>query len=343
MPTFTYPTNRELQAIGPVKVARLTQNRVGFQILPMRNVPFGAVQWKQADNYFGLQQLRGLDGAPTHVKRVGERTYIYEPGVYGEFMHITETELTMRAGSNMDPNAVIDVTDLVAGLQDQLSVRELDRIELIIWTLIMTGTFSVLLPSGEIGFTATFTLSTHAGSDWSTAASSTPLKDFRDARIANVGLGANFGAAATAYANSTTIARMLGNTNTADLGGRRVEGGNTVQNLGQANAILVGNDAPRIVEYDEGYYNDSNVFARFIPDDKVAIIGQRPGGQRVGEYVLTRNANNPGYAPGRYEYVNDKTGNGGGIRQTPPNIEVHAGHNGGPVLYYPGSILIMSV
>jgi hypothetical protein len=83
--SFLYPTNREIQTIGPAKVARLAENRVGFEIMPMRNVNAGTVEWVQADNYFGLQQLRGLDGAPPHVKRVGEKTYVYEPGVYGEF------------------------------------------------------------------------------------------------------------------------------------------------------------------------------------------------------------------------------------------------------------------
>jgi hypothetical protein len=77
-----------------------------------------------------------------------------------------------------------------------------------------------------------------------------------------------------------------------------VEGGNTIQSINQANAITAGQDAPRIVEYDEGYYNDSNVFTRYIPDNKVVVIGQRPGGQRIGEYVKTRNANNPGHGAG---------------------------------------------
>ena len=342
MPTFTYPTNKEMRSIGPAKVARLTAERVGFQILPLRQVNAAAVQWTQKDNFFGLQQLRGLDGAPVHVKRVGEKKYLYEPGVYGEFIHLTETELTLRAGSASD--SAVDVTDLIMDLQDQLVVRELDRIEYMIWTLITTGTFSVLLPSGEIGFTATFTLSTHSGSDWSTASTATPLKDFRDARIANPGLGANFGAGAQAYANSTTIARMLNNTNAADLGGKLVGNGKNITSLSDANDFLVANDTPRITEYDEGYYNDSNVFTRFIPDDKVVIIGRRPGGQSIGDYVMTRNANNPGYAPGRYEFVVDRTGNApGGQRQVPPNIEIHAGHNGGPRLEYPGSILLMSV
>lgn len=344
MPTYLYPTNREIQTIGPAKVERLTTDRVGFDIMPMRNVNAGTVEWVQRDNYFGLQQLRGLDGAPSHVKRVGEKTYVYEPGVYGEFQTITETELVRRAGSVADPNVAVDVADLVTRMQDHLMGRELDRIEQIIWTLLTTGTFSVLLPSGATGFTATFALATFTASPtWATIATATPLKDFRTMRIANAGMGANFGAGATAYMNSTTAANLLANTNTADLGGRRVEGGNTVQNLSQFNRIVASNDTPQVVEYDEGYYNDSNAFTRFIPNNTVVVVGRRPAGQRIGEYVKTRNANNAGMAPGTYEFVVDRTGNSNGIQQVPPNITYHRGHNGGPVVYFPGSIVVMTV
>jgi hypothetical protein len=343
MPTFTYPTTRELQAIGPAKVARLTQDRVGFQIMPKRPVNAGAIQWTQQDNYFGLQQLRGLDGAPTHVKRVGAKSFVYEPGIYGEFQHITETELTMRAGSVMS-DAPVDVGDLVLASQDQLMGRELDRQELVIWTMLTTGVISVLLPSGEIGFTATFPLATYDASDWATETTATPLADFRAMRIANVGKGANFGAGARGYANSTTLANMLNNTNAADLGGKRLANDQTVQSVSQANAILAASDAPTLVEYDEGYYNDSNVFTRYIPDNYVVVIGQRPGGAKIGEYIMTRNAQNPGFAPGSYEFVVDKTGNApDGQRQVPANITIHRGHNGGIVIYFPGSIVIMNV
>jgi hypothetical protein len=67
----------------------------------------------------------------------------------------------------------------VLAAQDQLMGRELDRIEQIIWTLLTTGTFSVLLPSGGTGFTATFSLATYDATTWATVATATPLKDFR--------------------------------------------------------------------------------------------------------------------------------------------------------------------
>ena len=53
---------------------------------------------------------------------------------------------------------------------------------------------------------------------------------------------------------------------------------------------------------------------------------------------MTRNANNADMAPGPYVKVVDN-----GELAVPRNIQVHAGHNGGPVLKYFGSVVIMNV
>jgi hypothetical protein len=53
---------------------------------------------------------------------------------------------------------------------------------------------------------------------------------------------------------------------------------------------------------------------------------------------MTRNANNPGMAPGRYQKIIDR-----GENEVPRKIEVHRGHNGGPVIYFPGSIVAMTI
>jgi hypothetical protein len=140
MPTFNYPTNYELSQIEPDLTARAAAGRLGLDIMPVRNVNAGEVRWSQQDNFYGLQALRGLDGAPTRVQRVGTKTYTYEPGVFGEFIDITETELTRRAG--YAPNGTpIDIADLVVDADQQLINREFDRIEATIWALLTTGTF----------------------------------------------------------------------------------------------------------------------------------------------------------------------------------------------------------
>jgi hypothetical protein len=52
---------------------------------------------------------------------------------------------------------------------------------------------------------------------------------------------------------------------------------------------------------------------------------------------MTRNANNPGAAPGAYQKVVDNTDD------VPRTVIVHDGHNGGPVVYYPSAICVMTV
>jgi hypothetical protein len=334
-----YPTNREIQVIAAEKVARLSANRVGFNVMPIRSVNAHFIDWQQRDNFNGLQQLRGLDGQPAAVRRVGSKRYIYEPGVFGEFLTVTEQELTARAGSIMgDPP--IDITDLVLEFQNQLLERELDQAESIIWNLLANGTFTVSALSG-IQFNGTFDLQTHtAAVDWS-ANTAKPIDDFRAAGLKGAGKGVNFGASATAYMNKVTANEMLQHfTNDSSI---LVNAGSTVINLADVNRILAGNDLPTIQIYDEGYYNDSNVFTRYIPTGVVIIVGARADGSTVGEYRMTRNANNPGMTPGAYTYIKDYASGINAPKETPPRLEVHRGHNGGPVVYFPSAIIRMNV
>lgn len=344
--TFTYPQNYDIREIGAIKVARMAAARLGFKILPMKNHDAAVVEWTQKDNYFGLQQLRGYDGAPQHVANVGMNRFSYNPGVYGEYGVLDELELTKRA-KYANPTAGIpaDITDLVMGWQKYLIQRELDRMESIIWTLLTTGTFSVSSPGGQIVFTDTFTLQTASAIvSWGTYATAVPLQDFRALQLLGAGLGVNLGNSARAYMNAYTKNRLLNNSNSADLGGKRKNVGSTINSLPDVNSILVDNDVPQVEVYNEAYYNDSNVLTYYIPNNIVVVVGSRVDGEPVGEYALTRNANNPGYAPGSYDYVEDHSGNApDGSRYIPANIKVHRGNNGGPLLWFPSAIVVLTV
>lgn len=342
MPTFTYPLNSDLIKVLPEKAARLVQNRLGFQLMPVRNVNAALVQWEQKDNYIGLQQLRGLDGAPQHVSRVGSKLFSANPGVYGEFATITETELTTRAGSYTGGDA-IDVGDLVADAQDMLLVRERDRIEQVIFALLTTGTYSVLSANGVVA-TDIFSLQTASRAvAWATVATATPLVDLRAVQLKGRGYGVNFGRQAMAIMNRSTANNFLGNTNASDLGGKRYQGGSTINNVEGINQILMGEDLPIITIYDEGYYDATNTWQLFVPNNVVVVVGKRQDSDPIGEYVMTRNANNPGLTPGRYQYIVDRINATNAEKRTPPNIEVHEGHSGGPTIYHPNSIVVLTV
>lgn len=341
MANIVYPTSAELMEIAQDKLPRLTAQRAGFDIMPMTDQDSAVLFWDQLDNFTGLQAARGLNGQPPAITKTGAKRWMVQPGVYGEFELIDETELTMRRqiGTFASP---VNATDLVLLAQDKLLQRRLDRIEKIIWDLLTTGTFSVSGPGPNgavVLHTDTFTTQTFSASvDWSTAATATPLADFRSVRLKHRGHSVDFGAGAKAYANQVTINQMLSNTNSADLYGRRVTGLATANNLQSVNQLYTQDNLPTVVEYDEGYLDDTGTFQPFIPDGTVVLVGQRPAGQKVGEYRMTRNVNNPGFAPGPYMKVIDH-----GEDQVPMSLEVHDGHNGGPALYFGTAIVIMTV
>jgi len=334
--SVTFPTNAELRRIGSEVAPRMQATRVGFQIAPERNVNSFLIEWEQEDNSGGLQQLRGAGGAPPRIKQVGYKRFMYEPGVYGEQSIIGEEYLLKGAGS-ITGDVNVDVTSEVLTRQRQLITRELDRKEHLIWTMLIQGTITVYGQGNQIQWSDTFPVQTFSCNDWDNLGAATPLLDFRLVRERGIGKGVSFGSNATAYMNSVTARKLLSNQNIADLGGKRIGGGNTLITLADLQQLFLADDLPRIQIYDDGYLNDAVTFTKFIPDDVVLVVGKRADGENVAEYHVARNILNPGMAPGSYEFVKQH------LDEVPPNIEVHRGHNGGPVILYPSAVVVMSV
>lgn len=335
MSVFTFPTAFELRTIEQQKLPTLTMTDPIFRHMPIRNVDSFVVQWEQKDNYMGLQNLRGLDGNPARVNAIGSKKFVMTPGVYGEFALITEEELTLRRQFG-SINAPIDLSELIMEKQDHLLQRRIDRIRKIGWD-VAQGTFSVSGPNGLVHADAFPVTKYAAGTPWGTPGSSTPLADFRNVRLFEEGRSVSLGGNATGYMNLRTFNKLVTNTNANDLAGRRVTGLLSPLNKEEINKILLGEDLPQIVVHNDGYYDDNGVYTPFIPNDKVLVFGYRPSATAM-EYQMVRNATNPGMSPGPYTKVIDH-----GERQVPRKIEVHDGHNGGPTLYFPGDMVIMSV
>lgn len=337
---YTYPTREELTVIEPEMMAQLTLSDPIFALFPIVNRDSHVIQWEQRDNYLGLQKVRGLDGQPGRVAAVGGKKYTMEPGVYGEEALIPESELTTRRPWGMSAGSV-SIEDLVLDRNNQLRHREVNRIRYIIWSLLTTGTFAVSADHGAVLHTDRFDLQTYTRAvDWDTAASATPLADFRGVQALAAGHGVNLGGAATAWMNRVTFNKLCTNTNAADVAGKRITGLAQPIGLEETNRVLLAEDLPQIRVYDEGYYNDAGTFTNYITTDVVVITGKRDNGDPLGEYRMTRNANNPDLGPGSYAQVVDSLQTGNPV---PRRISVHRGHNGGPVIYYPSGVVVMSV
>jgi hypothetical protein len=337
---FIYPTSSELREIEQDLLPVLVQNDPIFDAFPITAVNENLLTWIAYDRFTGLQAVRGLNGEASRVKQIGAKRWVMEPGVYGEFEPIDEMELTTRRPIG-EWSGTVDITDLVRHRQDQLLTREIDRIRTVIWTLLSYGMFSVITEAGTIVHTDRYRMQTAANTvPWHTSATATPLNDFRQVKLLARGHSVAFDVGAIAYMNQTTFNLMVTNTNQNDLAGRRVSALLSPLNMDEINKILLGENLPQIKIMDDGYVDDAGIFHLFIPTGVTVLVGRRTNGARLGEYRMTRNANNPNMEPGSYVKVIDSETTG---HPVPRNIEVHRGHNGGPVMFYPNAVVVMTV
>jgi hypothetical protein len=337
---LVFPSSQRLRVIEQELIPVLTADDPIFDIFPVQEEDDDLLRWEQLDNYGGLQQLRGINGMPPRIARVGQRSYVATPGYYGEFGHIDEREITKRRkiGTMGDP---IDITEPVLQVQEQLLLRRLNRIRQISWLLAMTGTFAVSNAQGVLMHTDAYTMQTYTALvPWATVATARPLADLRLAKLLGRGRSVIFDARSRLYINAVTANNLMMNQNANDLFGRRIEGGNTANSLANINAIFLANDLPQVAVYDEGYLDDSGTFQLFIPNATGLLVGRRTTGAALGAYRMTRNANNPDAGPGPYTRVIDNIQT---TREVPRQINVHDGHNGGPVLFYPSALVRMSL
>lgn len=341
--TYAYPTAAGFRELERELLPDLMSNSPAFKHFPIRERPTSKVLFRQKDNYTGMQQIRGINGEPPRVVPLGENWFEAVSGVYGEYQPIDEKSLTERTDVVMGAIGLpMPTQDMVDEAQEQLLVRRLTRIEWLVWQVMVYGFFQVRDIKGAVVHTDAYTqLQYTASTAWSTAATSTPLADFRAVQLLGRGTSANFGAGATAYVNRVQANRMQANTNAADLGGKKGNGGGTITGLNGWNTILEGEGVPRVEVYDGGYLDETTgAYTLYIPDGVAIVVGTRPGNVTPGEYQMTINANNPNRAPGPYTTVADSAD---GPHPIPREIHVHDGHSGGPALSYPGMIIKMNI
>src|ERR1051326_1354458 len=340
MLAYVIPTTATLEAIEQDLRPQLEAQRAVFEILPTRSEDAFYVEWEQRDNYTGLQHLRGLDGPPTRVANVGAKRFLYEPGVYGEFMFLNERDLTVPERMLGSWTTTMDLSAKIAQKHEQLLQRELNRIESVCWTLLSTGTFTV--QEGAIIHRDTYDIQTYDGTTWSDLTNATPLADLRAAKLLARGPSVVFGPGSVLWVKQTTPNNLLANRNPNDLGGQisvQITGLQPLtKNLTTVNQFLAGQDLPQIRVYDNFYLDDAGNVQLYIPNGKAILIGQRPGASTLGEYRFVRNANNPNMEPRPYAKVIDH-----GEDKVPRTIAVSRGHNGGPLIYWGSAVVAVDV
>ena len=332
------PTTLELQ--GAVKLRKLMQlylpramdSRELLKLFPLVKVDETELIYERRQVETGLQAARGLGGPTGAVRKPGLDQFRVAPGYYGDFYTITEQELTdLRDAGKWDDFENYD-SQAARGTQ-HLTRRFLDRCEFSIASLLTTGGFQAANAQGVIYHQDVFNVPSFTPPVlFSDLVNSQPLNFIRDL-IPTLELGKSVSFQKGYILCSRPTANLiLKNQNTADLNGRRLQYGQTINNLEGMNEFLLSNDLPPVRVYDKGFYADppgeSPVFSRFITNGTMVFVGLREDGEPLGEYRLTRAAQNERAAPGEWYQVEDRRG------KDPCQVILRAGHNGGPVAYY---------
>lgn len=343
---FQYPTAYTLRKIEMDKLPVLTEDDPIFDMFPIETSNTPEVIWEQRENYTGLMPARAMNAQAQQIFLPGAQRFTMTPGRYSAFTMLDEgiIEQSRGLGDYHDP---LDLTEHVMIAQDRLLDNRLNRMRWILWTLLSTGAFTVPGPNGTIVTAGTYQFQTYTTVvGWNNFNNATPLADMRFLPILARGHSVRFDRASKAFMNRSTMNNLLQNNNMADLGGKRRDVGATFNSLDEVNQLVVANDVPEFIAYDEGYYTNAtattaSTFVTFIPDNIVIVVGRRLNGDVVGNFQLTRNAANADAAPGPYTFVTDSVQSG--AAPVPRTVRVDDGFNGAPVVFYPTAVIIVNV
>lgn len=354
--TFNVGANYAIKEIAADYMTMFSdQSDPMFSVLPIEAIDSAQVLWEIFDNTYGVMSLRGLDGSPNVIQPQGYQRYSMPAGYYGERCLINENEMTVGRAPGT-PNEVYPVKDMISQRLKLLVQRACDSVRLTIATIGTTGRFSNRNATGAVVHTGAVTnFNLFAPSvPWTTAATATPIQDIIGWNTTlSLGTSSKWGSASKMYMSSPTLNAFMATAQI--LGTYKSSYGASPLGIKGVNDILGGYNLPQIEVYDEGYYptlidaaNRTN-FIRFLPAGKIFWAGTRPGGQKIGKFVMTRNAvnmkvesNNPdlsgAFGTGRSVPIGANMYTLLDYRQMPPLYTLDAGFNGGPKIEYPSAI-----
>jgi hypothetical protein len=342
------PTNIELQGATTLKqVASLLIQRDMAKSKLLKLFP--VVKYNETELVFermqvavGQQHARG-DGGPTGpVPKRGVDQMKVVPSKFGDHFVITEDEFIglreigdiskFMADDKKISQAVVDMTD-----------RYIVRLHTNIANMLMNGTYSVFDATGRERDRLIYSIPQYTpGTLFDDFAASTPMKYIRDLiPKLELGVSVNF-RSGSILCSRPTANLVLNNANAADIFGKRREVGATFNSIDDVNKLLLANDLPQFEIVEDGYYpgpvqsgKPSN-FTRFLTNGKMVLIGAREDGAPIGDYRLTRAAQNANSGPGEWYTVEDNR------QRSPWGMILSMGHNGGPVPYYPEGIAVIN-
>lgn len=348
MPSCIVPTPTEIVQVGAQIIPYRKTDLLGMNaLLPWKYVDNTTITINRPDIVRGLTGWRGLGSEAPRITGNYDRWgqfCTFWPGYWGEQESIGETELAQNAEPGSCPGMPLNAKNEVSRIQNRLTIRNLYRMEKLIWDTLRTGRYVAHNNLGQIIFQQFFNIrQVSAAIPWTNLSQSTPLRFFRSLPEIFRDTSAVYnGSCTTYYMNQTTLNRMLENSNPLDLGRGSLSSCCNTVTLDWINSQLVAQGLGQIQVYDNRWIDDNGGIHLFIPDGRVIIKGCRPDAKVAGHYYLTKNLNDclamQGDSRGFWYFFHDSCG-----QKITREITVGAGHNGGPILEYPEMIISAKV
>jgi len=226
------------------------------------------------------------------------KTHRFSPLFFKETDLLKESDMLMpRMAGTL--SGAIDLSSEIARIARARADRNYLRVESTIW---QTLKGKLEINENGVRVDEEYPVQTqNALVDWDEFDTATPLRDFNAMKLKYRGTGASF-QGAEAYINQTTANWLLQNNNPDDLKGyQNKDFLNLTFTIEKVNEILIGRGLPKLVVYDEGYYDSAGNFQLFLADGEVIVVGKRPAGQKIGDWIMTPSLHHAAMGPLRPE------------------------------------------
>lgn len=343
----TFPTNQELnQVVQAFEVD--PKEYIGKEILPDNESMYQIVEWDERDADRGLTAPHVMGTDPKTDVRQGSKKHSYTPLCFKETDILKESEI-LRSRELGTLNGTLDMSREVAKIAKDRFVKTEGRKEKLRWDT-LKGQISI----NENGVVVEETFNVQGYSfttGWDVLDDATPLRDLNAMKLLFRGTGAS-AQGAKLYVSQETANFLLENNNPDDLKGFQnsnfVRVGYSVEDV---NKILTARGLPEIVVYEGGYIAENGDFKQFLETGDFVLVGKRPAGQSVGDWMSTpslHNHKNGMPAPGYFSIIEvngqpseqvgavsfDQLGS-----SKNPKVEITGGEYGGTRLIYPKSVI----
>jgi hypothetical protein len=342
------PTNTELQGATILRevASHLLERDIAksklLKLFPLVKRDETTLVFERQQVRVGQQHARGNDGPTGPVPKRGIDQFSVPASKYGDHYMITEGELIEKRAMGDIAKFMSTDKQTAAGVAD-LEDRYIARLHTNIANMLMNGTYTAADATGREMVREIYAIPQYTPNTlFDELGTATPLTYIRNLipRL-ELGVSVNF-RSGVILCSRPTANLILNNSNAADMRGVRRDAGATINSIEDVNKLLAANDLPQIEVIDDGFYPGPVVsgrptnFTRFLTNGKMVLLGARDDNQPIGEYRLTRAAQNNSQ-PGEWYTVEDNR-----QQNSKHHILLSMGHNGGPVPYYPEAIAVIN-